>query len=407
MISVRKTRAVIGYALRDMAQEKVVTFFSAALFTAMMLPVLLLFIAKFGVVSAMSDRIASNPRSTELTVIGEPSLSPALAAEIAKLSEAGFVALAPRRLTATHRFRKTAPERGSSVEIDLLPTKKGDPVFDPDMPSPTGFDEIALSEAAAKALGAVQGDQVAVTLARTRSDGKREVQRPAFTVVAIASRTRWPRLTVFVSEKLGKAIEEYMEFEVDPKPGWPDALAAPDAAWATARIYARTIREAPTLSAALARMGITTDVREGDIDDLLRLEKGLDSLFEIVLAVAAFGFASAAFLIQWVGVERKRREIALMMLGGFRRRSLSAFPLTQTLATVLIGAILTVALAAAAHPTLSAFVAVHAEGQSLKYPPFFTLAGLFIAACLIAVIGCLGAMQRLAFINVSEVLRDD
>jgi hypothetical protein len=398
---------MIRYALADMRAEPLISALTALLYCAIIAPVLLLFVAKVGIISAMVDDLARDTRNREVRIRGEYALQADDLDAIAALATSGFMVPEPAFVVRSWRWRTDGDVPGPLVSLDLRTTRSGDPAFLQQGPWPEGFRQAALSEAAAAALGATVGDTLTVTLRRTGERGGLEVQRVSVTVVAIAPATRWIGETVFVSPDLARAIEEYVWSVVDPGPGWPDAVSRPDAPWKSLRIYAQTVRDAPALRDSLEALGYDTRIRTDQIDNLVRLEGGLNSLFSGVLLVSACGFAAATFLMQWVGAARKRRDYALLVLAGFYKWDVALFPIAQTLVACSVGALLSVAALALMLPSLAAFVAAHTDGGALRLPILGPLGVGYLTVCAIGIAGCVGAVMKILHLDSAEVLRSD
>jgi len=400
-------RTIVRYAVADMWSEPLVSSLTALLYCVIIAPVLLLFVAKIGVISAMVEDLAKDTRNREVRIRGEYALDQQELDALTALDSVGFLVPEPAFVVRSWRWRKEGTEPGPLVTLDLRTTQAEDPAFDPQTRLPEGFEEAALSESAARALEASIGDTIRVTLNRTPKSGRLEAQRISVVVVAIAPATRWVGETVFVSPSLGRAVEEYTWFVADPGPGWPDAVANPDAPWKSIRIYAPTVREAPALRDALVARGYDASIRTDQIDNVLRLETGLNGLFSGVLLVSACGFGAATFLTQWVSAARKRRDYALMILSGFAKWDVVMFPIAQTLIACTIGALLALGALGLMTPMLSGFVAAHTDGGTLHLPIVAPLTVGYAVTCAIGVAGCVGAVMKIANLDIAEALRSD
>lgn len=403
----RRLATVAGYALVDLLHERRITVLTILIYAVILTPVTLLYAAKEGVVGAWTTELSRDTRNREVRLLGERPVPPAELEAIRGWSETGFAVPEETTFVTTNTWRRVEPMRGEFADLNLRTTEPGDPVFGARVPVPTGLGEIALSHEAAERLGAGRSDVVEALLRRRPRSGGVEAARPRFTVVAVLDEALWPDETVFVSPAVARSIRAYLWFELDPDPDFPAGATLPDGPWSSLRIYAPTIEAAPALRDRLQEAGFDTQLRTDQIERLTTLRSGLDALFVAMLAMAVTGFAAAVFLMQWLGVARKRRDYALLITVGFPRREIALMPLVQTAAVVSAGFAVSLVALVLATPGIAAFARRFVQSDAVGTISASAMAGGYAAAILIGALGSAWAVAAIGRLEITRALRSD
>lgn len=416
----RVMQAVAGYALSDMRADWIVTVLTIALYGLLLTPVLILYVVKSGVIEAWAKDLSQDNRNREVTIIGEYSISLESLDRLRGLANVDYLVPEPTGVIREMRVRQITPERGKREWVKVRTTSPGDPAFPAEAVVPSGFQEVALSVPAAVALGEAAGkpmatgDRVMIEVRRDKKNGGgQERQRPELTVVSIVPENRWSGGGMFISTDLARAIREYRQHEIDPGPDWPDKVHRPDAPWQSIRIYATTVRDAVDLSQSLSKFTdadgrfLETAVNTDQILNMVQLEDGLSQIFNVIVALSAVGFGATAFLTQWVSVSRKRRDLALMVMTGFRRRDVWIFPMTQAAGATFGGAALSLLALAVASPMIDGFVATYSREGAFELPPPWHLLAAFAVALAIVIVASWAAVQQIRDLDIAASLRSD
>ncbi|MDL2267278.1 ABC transporter permease [Desulfovibrio sp. OttesenSCG-928-G15] len=93
------------------------------------------------------------------------------------------------------------------------------------------------------------------------------------------------------------------------------------------RLYARTLEMVAPLKSALEEEGIQVHTEAGRIDDVLRLDKYLSLIFWLIAAGSLVGGAACLVSNIYAGIERKRRDLAVLRLLGLSGAGFIRFPL--------------------------------------------------------------------------------
>lgn len=405
-MNVTRIAVTVRYALIDLVHERRVSIMTVLLQAAFLTPLLLLHILKFGVISAWTEDLSRDTRNREVRLSGEYTLSAQDIAAIAAWDEVGYVVAEPSHLITTQPMQRIAPGRGPVADVNIRTSTSGDPALGPDTLAPEGLD-VVFSFRMAQALDVAAGDQVAVVLRRQPQDGATETFRLPLRVAAVLDERVWPEKNGFLDPRAAHDIGDWLEFALDDA----EAIGATDPdgqeRWSSMRVYAPTVRLAPALRDRLASAGFDPQVRSDQVNRLVSTEDGLTKLFLILLAMTACSFSATMFLLQWQGVERKKRDIALLVAVGFRRSEIVLFPMIQSLVLGLVGAVAGVLLAMAFAGWLQITLAAQMTLSGIDSPPpwHFALAG---GACLLLG-GAASALAARAIggLNILDLLRSD
>src|SRR6516164_1235178 len=304
---------------------------------AILAPLFVLFGLKYGVVSALRDRLETDPRMRVIQPIGQGSYDKAWFDALAARPETGFLVPTTRFLAATMSLRNAARPDFPSVSAEMWPTAPGDPLLSADTAARLASQadgrryEVAISQGVAEQLGLAGSAPVEGRIGRTFR-GEPEIVSLELAPSAILSAASLSRDVVLVPLALLEATEDYREGEAVPAFG---AEGQPHRAgprlYASFRLYARTIDNVAVLRAWLADHGIQTVTRLADIEMVQSLDRDLGRLFLVISSLGAGGYLVSMALGLWASVARQRRALSLLRLVGFPTIAISLFPVFQGL----------------------------------------------------------------------------
>ncbi|MEO0998942.1 MAG: ABC transporter permease, partial [Pseudomonadota bacterium] len=235
-----QTRLIAELAWRDFAHERVMSACFVLALSAVLLPLLVLFGLKFGIIGNLLAPLKEDPRYRQILPSGSGSFGPDWFEAMAARPDIEFIAPRTRAIAATMRLREPGSDAGRIISVELIPSGVDDPMLR-DLPEPTGFGAVVLSLDAADKLGVAAGDAVEGILSRTLGGEQQTVLMP-LTVGAVAAAGAFSRDGVFVSHELLVAVEDFRDGRAVPALGWSGAARADGARrFAGFRLYARSI----------------------------------------------------------------------------------------------------------------------------------------------------------------------
>lgn len=337
-----RTGLIVWLAARDYRHEWVMSGCFVLALTAVLVPLLVLFGLKYGIITSLLAPLTEDPRYRQITPAGSGRYGPDWFDAVGRRDDVAFVVPRTRAIAATMRLRRPDSDVGRIIDAELIPTGADDPVL-AGQDVAEGFDGVVLSLDAADKLGAAAGDRVEGIVSRVYLDQSETVILP-LSVAAVAPAAAHPRDAAFVSVDLLTAIEDYRDGRAVPKLGWAGGEARGETrSFAGFRLYARRLEDVAGLRRALMDQGIDVRTRLADIELVQRLDRNLAVVFWIIALIAAAGFSVSFGSSVWANVDRKRREFSVLRLAGFRTRGIVWFPIVQALMTGLLGWLLAAA----------------------------------------------------------------
>jgi putative ABC transport system permease protein len=407
----RGITVIVGLAARDFAHERTLSTCAILGMAAILAPLLVLFGLKFGVVSSLTARLASDPRTRAVQPIGQGRYDDAWLGMLAARPETGFLVPTTRFLAATVTLRSAGGGGDDGIVTELSPTQTGEPLLEGGGAAigRTGLRHyaVALSRSVADRLRVAPGDTLEGRIGRS-VDGTREAIALTFSITEIIRAGLTDREIALVPLSLLIAVEDYREGVAAPELETGGSAPASARSFASFRLYARTIDDVAALRDWLALEGVATTTRLADIEAVQRLNRDLTRLFLLISSLAGIGYLVWTALASLSTVARKQRELSLLRLIGFSTLCVVVFPMVQAVLTALLGA----ALASAAVFATTPLIAQMFAGQ---LPPGTTVFRLLpqhlIAAALItagfAALAASVSGVRASLIAPSEGLRDE
>lgn len=330
------SRLVAELAVRDFVHERVMSACFVFSLSAVLLPLLVLFGLKFGIIGNLLEPLKEDPRYRQIQPTGSGRYGPDWFDAMAARSDVAFIVPRTRAIAATMRLRAPGGGSGRILSVELIPSAADDPVLQ-GLDPPQGFGAVLVSLDAADKLGIAAGDVVEGILSRTL-DGEQQTELLSFTVSAVAPAAAFARDGMFVSRDLLVAVEDFRDGRAVPALGWSGTTPVDGPRFfAGFRLYARSIDDVAGLRTGLMNQGIDVRSRLADIELVRTLDRNLGIVFWIIAGIAAAGYGLAFGSSVWANVDRKRREFSLLRLTGFRTRAIVWFPILQAMLTGVLG----------------------------------------------------------------------
>jgi len=324
-----RARLVAGLAFDDYRHEWVLSGCSVLALAAVLIPLLVLFGLRYGIIANLLDPLVENPRYREISPVTSGHFTPQWFETMRARDDVAFVVPRTRSLAATIRVRKPDSDVGRIVDVELIPSAAGDPVLGDELEAPDGLRTALLSASVAERLGAAAGDRVEGIVTRTRG-GETETVRLPLEVAGIAPPAAFARDGLFVSGALLVAVEDFLDGRAVPELGWAGSAArSADRAFAGFRMYARTLDDVAVLRAHLLDQNIDVRTSVADISLVQTLDRNLGIVYWIIAGMAIAGYCLSFATSVWANVDRKRREFSVLRLIGFRTRDIVWFPIVQ------------------------------------------------------------------------------
>jgi putative ABC transport system permease protein len=173
------------------------------------------------------------------------------------------------------------------------------------------------------------------------------------------------------------------------------------------RLYAQSIYDVAALRELFAAQGLEVRTKAEDIELVQRMNRNLTAVYWAIAAIGMIGFSLSLGASLWANVDRKRKELSVLRLVGFRTADIIWFPVLQALYTALLGWVLAVGIFYTAALVINDMLAAQLEaGQEFcRLLPIHFLVALGLTAGSATLAAALAGM-RSARIEPSEGLRD-
>ena len=388
---------VASLAWQDYRNDAWLSACSVLALVAVMVPLLVLFGLKFGLVSSLTERLETDPATREIIPLGGGRFSSAFIEQLGLRSDVGFAVPRTRQIAATAQV--------GTLTLEMLPTAPGDPLL-ADLPMPRGLDQIVLSHTAAEKLAARPGDWLEARFARQVA-GRVEDQRTRLQVQAVLPLEAFARDGLLADLGLLEAAEDYRDGRAVPALGWEgDAVGVSEQrVYPAFRLYARTLTDVEPLRVYFAGQNLLVSTQAQTIAQVQSLSRNLSIVFWIIAGLALAGAFAAIFAGALAAVARKRRELSVLRLLGFSTGALLLFVVMQALYSASFAAGLSAGLYGLAEMGLNQlFVQVPGEYASHLLARHYGLALVAILGVSAVAAACGG--WRVARIQASEGIRD-
>ncbi len=331
----------VALATRDYLYEWQMSSCFVLALAAVLGPMLVLFGLKFGVIGSMIDELVEDPRNREIKPISSGRYDRPWIDLMHQRDDVAFVVPRTRSIAATLQLK--SENSASILPVEVIPSDKGDPLLNPDDAPPSGMNTIVLSASAAQKLNVKAGDEIDASLAR-RYLGKKERVHLPLLVSSIAPASAFSRDGIFSAVMLVEALEDFRDGHGVPALGWTGAPPIKQRTYPGFRLYTRLIDDVASLQENFRRQGIEVQTRAADIELVQRMDSNLSTVFWAIAIIGLVGFSLSLGASLWANVDRKRKELSVLRLVGFRTESIVWFPITQSLYTAILGWGLAVAI---------------------------------------------------------------
>ncbi len=373
--------------------------------SAILGPMMVLFGLKFGIVGGMIDQLIEDPRNREIRPVGSGRFTAQWLSELQRRSDVAFTIPRTRSISAIVELQSDLTSRIQPTE--LISSGEGDPLLQSSGAFPEGLNRIVLSESAAKKLRVKAGDKLSGSLMR-RFQGNKERVHLDLQVAAVASASAFPREAAFASLELVEALEDFRDGHAVPMLGW-EGTAPPPAGrtYPGFRLYTHSIYEVAGLEKELQEAGVDVHTRSSEIEMVQRMDRNLSMVFWAIAVIGLVGYSLSLGANLWANVDRKRKELSVLRLVGFRTGDIVWFPMIQALYTALFGWGLAMVIFFAASWVINDMLASQLEvGQNVCHllPLHYAIACLLTAGS--AILSAALAGMRSARVEPSEGLRE-
>jgi len=390
-------------ASRDYLHEWQMSFCFVIALAAVLGPMMVLFGLKFGIVGAMIDQLIEDPANREIRPVSSGRYDQGWMETVRARPDVSFLVPRTRSIAATIELSSERSSR--NVRVELIPSAEGDPLLPPGG-LPDGVTGVVLSESTARKLQVGAGDTVDGSLARQFRNRKERVHLP-LTVTAVAPAQAFSRDGAFVSVTLLETLEDFRDGRAVPRMGWAGDNAGGVRTYPSFRLYARSVYDVAGLGDAFARLGVDVHTRATDIERVQRMNRNLTFIYWAIAVIGLFGFSLSLGANLWANVDRKRKELSVLRLVGFRTLDIAWFPMVQAAYTAVLGWGLAVGLYQLVAWVINEMMASQlAEGQQVcrLLPQHYAIA--LALTCGAAVISAGLAGLRSARVEPSDSLRE-
>lgn len=313
-------------ASRDLWHDRQVSLCIVAALVAVIAPLLLLFGLKHGVVSQLRGELLDDPRNLEIRLLGNHDLDRAWFARLAAQPGVGFVMPLTRSLNTQADLARDSQRFVADAEV--IPSGPGDPLLGMRLAPPEG-DRVLLSASAARRLEVGAGERIRLAVLR-KLDGNSERGQRELTVAGVLPETAFPRPALLVPLDLLVAMEDFRDGFAVPALGFAAGRAAPPRErYARARVYAGSLDDVAPLAAWLEGQRIETGTRLREIESVKAVDRVLGLIFAVIAWTAAIGCVASLAGAFLANIDRKRKDLALLRLLGFRRIAVGAYVMVQ------------------------------------------------------------------------------
>ena len=332
----RRFGLVTGLAYADYRHEWVLSGCAVLSLSAVLIPLLVLFGLKYGIVTNLLDPLIENPRYREVSPIGSGDFRPDWFATMESRPDVTFVVPRTRSLAASIKVRAVQSDVGRIIDVELIPSGPRDPVLREGSGMPNGYADVVLAATVAEKLAVGIGDELEGMVTRRRQDRQESVRLP-MNVVGIAPLSAFERDGLFVSPAFMPAVEDFLDGRAVPALNWEGTTPrTAERSYASFRLYARALGDVAGLRTDLMQQNIEVRTSLADIDLVQTLDRNLSIVYWIIALVAIVGYCLSFATNVWANVDRKRREFSFLRLTGFRTEEIVWFPILQAAFTATI-----------------------------------------------------------------------
>lgn len=319
---------LLNMALRDLIHDRKVALCIVFSLIAVIAPLLLLFGLKNGIVSQLRHDLLDDPRTREVRMTGNGNYDLAWLNALAARPEVGFSIPLTRSLNTQADLVRDGQYFAAGAEV--IPSAKGDPLLRESGVLPHGS-TVVLSNSAARKLDVKAGDTFRLFISRKR-DGQNQRTSLSVSVGAILDEARFARPALFVDLPLLVALEDYRDgFQVQLLGVTDGENAHERHNFARARLYAATLDDVAPLAQWLESQHIEAITQAAQIEAVRAIDRVLGVIFAVIAWISASGCIASLIGAFIANIDRKRKDMAVLRLLGFRRQAVTLFIMIQAL----------------------------------------------------------------------------
>ena len=330
----RQLRQALKLATRDYVHEWQMSACFVLALAAVLGPMLVLFGLKFGIVGSMVESLIEDPGNREIRPASSGNYNRAWIDAIAKRDDVAFVVPKTRSIAAT--IQLSSPQSSQIVAVEVISSGRDDPLLAGQGQLVKDLNQVIISQSAAEKLQLEAGDTIDGSLSR-RFQGKKERVHLPLTVAAIAPAGAFSRDGLFASINLVEALEDFRDGHAVPAAGWTGNAPLEQRSYPGFRLYARSIYDVADLRDNFTRNGINVVTRAADIEMVQRMDNTLSGIYWAIAVIGLAGFSLSLGASLWANVDRKRKELSVLRLVGFRTGHITWFPVLQSVYTATLG----------------------------------------------------------------------
>ena len=348
-------------AWRDLIYDRKVALCIVFSLVSVIAPLLLLFGLKNGIVTQLHNQLLNDPRNLEIRMLGNGNYPQSWFNDIARKEEVRFVIPLTRRLNTQADIVIDGQRFIDNAEV--IPTAENDPLLE-GVAIPQNADTLVLSANAAQKLQANVGDSVRLFISR-KLNGVNERAKRTFTVAAIISDSKFSRAAAFVSLDVLVAMEDYRDGYQAPLFGVTEGFEAkPRTQFAKARLYAKNLDAIAPLDDWFRQQHIDVMTQKSQIDSVKAISYVLNVIFSVIAWVSLLGCIASLIGAFLANIDRKRKDMAVLRLLGFRQFAVSLYIVLQALLLTSVAFILALGLYGIGSALFTTLLGTHLPEQA-------------------------------------------
>jgi len=329
----------------DLLHQKLASLVLILALAAVLTPLLVLFGLKFGVIDNLVQELVQDPTNREIRLSGHGRFDQAWFKTIAEREEVAFVMPRTRGAAASIDLRAASGGTEHST-VELIPSGLGDPLLKGHTQAPMDNHSIVISARVARELNVAVGDQLKGSV-RRKLEGKWSRVHTLLKVIGVVPDHVFARKGGFVTPELLTAIEDYRDGYAAPEFGWNDGKSFNAERYHSSfRLYVRELDDVATVRDLLMAegQGYEVSTKAKAIEEVKLFDRYLTATFLMIAAIGVIGYLLSFGASMWVNVERKRRELSVLQLLGFRSSVIMFFPVIQSGIIALCGGAMAIIL---------------------------------------------------------------
>lgn len=340
----RRVFQVIWLAYKDWKAETWLIACSIIALASIFAPILTFHGIHFGVISALQQRLLSDPSVLVVVPTGTKGggFDKEFINELAKKEDVSYV---------IGRMRDVASEihlEGSKehfLTLTLEATSLGDPLLERSNLQPPKLEgrnfEGVLTQGAARKLGVTVGQVVKASMSRRGANGKIDSEDFQIKVIGLIPSSVVARDVLFVPPSLLSAVQDYRDNVSSAVLGIRgEKPESKERYYESFRLYAKNLDAVQELETWFEKRGIKVSTKAKEIANLKQLDQTVQKIIFIVSTLSFVGFVAFIGSTIFASVERKETLFGLLRLLGLSRGNLIFFPVTQSVLTTVAGTVL-------------------------------------------------------------------